>query len=458
MKQKVLDASKRAFGKGRNHEAPTEARHPTVQVSAGPGGPPPLPVEIWRKILGYTVRIAGSTAVDLEDPFDTPREYEESPDMDPGVYDDRHTLVQVNSMFRALVSEMWAEYIVVRCARELEQIIRMLKKSKPNSAGKRLGHKTRRIDLKIIGTYNVHRIAKLLSYTPNLLIFVNQNNKRSGTLDQFPKEMLAALKTYAPQLRRLDLDSINEAPDLYDLIYASSRLPHLRTLRLTCIHSYPTSEEEVMALPIANFQSLVSLSLGLIPQPTNGIIPETYIPSWDPFLQYLALSDEQLPSLTWLETTLLPSHDHTFFPQHGAKLRLLRTTTWSANRDLPYTLQHCPNLEDLVLAQSSTVPVFRASHPTLRRICITPLREEATVVPLRIFRYAVLEPLDKLVRVVEAMRLPNLKELRIRNVGVFESLVEHPSMLEIWWIRWDIRSIRFVDKYGKEFRVVMDRK
>ena len=53
---------------------------------------PRLPGELWRKIIGFTIRLAGANAIELEDPFSTPYINEEYPEVDPGLFADRKTI------------------------------------------------------------------------------------------------------------------------------------------------------------------------------------------------------------------------------------------------------------------------------------------------------------------------------------------------------------------------------
>jgi len=45
-------------------------------------------------------------------------------------------------------------------------------------------------------------------------------------------------------------------------------------------------------------------------------------------------------------------------------------------------------------------------------------------------------------------------QVRIRNVGVFADVVDHPVWLQLWWRRWNIRRVRFEDKSGRTFQSV----
>ncbi len=53
------------------------------------GFPIHLPVELWRKIIGFTIRITGATTIKLDGPFGTPHLHEEHPEIDFGLFHDQ---------------------------------------------------------------------------------------------------------------------------------------------------------------------------------------------------------------------------------------------------------------------------------------------------------------------------------------------------------------------------------
>jgi hypothetical protein len=132
---------------------------------------------------------------------------------------------------------------------------------------------------------------------------------------------------------------------------------------------------------------LETLSLGLIPDPIDDIA-ELPI-SWDPLLNYFASDPEMLPSLRRFEVDIFPT-DLRFFAVHGSKIQTFRTTNWSTPPMLPSTLPLLPNLDSLILTQSTEYVTLPPFHPTLRRICIAPFMEDQIVVPPRFFTTAVL--------------------------------------------------------------------
>jgi hypothetical protein len=71
-----------------------------------------------------------------------------------------------------------------------------------------------------------------------------------------------------------------------------------------------------------------------------------------------------------------------------------------------------------------------------------------------VFTSEVLDPLDALLMAIEGMDMPRLVQIRIRNVGAFVDLVDHPVFLGLWWRRWNIRGVRFEDKMGNLFESV----
>jgi hypothetical protein len=67
--------------------------------------------------------------------------------------------------------------------------------------------------------------------------------------------------------RRIEWSGPGEAPTYTDLLDISQGVSNLETLRLLCIYSYPTCNDG--RLPLLIFPKLKTLSLGLIPEPSN---------------------------------------------------------------------------------------------------------------------------------------------------------------------------------------------
>jgi hypothetical protein len=179
--------------------------------------------------------------------------------------------------------------------------------------------------------------------------------------------------------------------------------------------------------------------------------------AWDFLMNYLSVQPRQLPALERLECDIFPLLTMSFFDMHGHKIRLFRTTAWSADGVLAEALPLCSNLESFVISQGSEPIDFPIFHPTLRRICIIPSVEADVDVPERVFAYAVMSPLDSVLKSVEQMAAPRLIELRIRNIGAFGSILDHSTWLRFWWRRWNIRGVHFLDKSGVSFHEVYDR-
>jgi hypothetical protein len=217
----------------------------------------------------------------------------------------------------------------------------------------------------------------------SLVIYVNQNGSDWLPETQTPPSVLEALAEHcSASLQRIEWSNVGEAPAWNDLAKLCRRAQNLKTLRLTWIFSYTQPVQGVLELPF-----LETLSLGFIPDPVDHIveIPET----WDPLLNYFTNS-EMLPSLRRFEVDIFPT-DLRFFRVHGAKIRTFRTTNWTIPPMLPSTLPLLPNLDSLILTQSTEYVTLPPSHPTLRRICIAPFMENDIVVPPRLFNTAVLK-------------------------------------------------------------------
>jgi hypothetical protein len=414
---------------------------------------PSLPNELWRKIIGFTVRLSGANSLELDDAFSPPYLNEEYPEVEDELFRDRQSLSKVSSSWRAAVSEISAEYLVIYSGKELKGLVKKFEAQKA-LPGKALGEWTLRIDFRILESYKTSYVLRLLQCTPNLLIYNNRNGPANSPEHCTPPEVMKGLALHCSRsLRRLEWSGAGEAPRYQDLVHLCNKLPHLVTLRLVALFSFPVRADGVP--PLLPLARLKTLSLGIIPEPTCPR-PE-YAVTWDPFVQYLCLHPSQLPCLEHFECDIFPLLSMVFFDMHGQKLRLFRTTAWSAEGALPQALSLCPNLQSLVIAQGSETVDLPPFHPSLQRICILPTVDVAVSVPQRVFDYAVLAPLDHVLKSIENMAAPHLVELRIRNMGAYMHLVDYSTWLGLWWRRWNIRGVQFRDKAGGSFANVYDR-
>jgi len=413
---------------------------------------PPLPSEIWRKVIGYTARLAGANTIELDEAFGPPHWNEEYPEIDLGLFYDRRSLSLVCSSWRDVVTEISAEYIVVYSAKQLKRLIKKLGTEK-NSNGKKLGDWTTRIHFKILGEYNPQTVVRLFRCTPNLLIYTNKNGPADQPVRCTPIEVLKGLIVYCGKtLRRVEWSGPGEPPRFQDLSYFCNNLPNLTTLRLMAIYSYPMPEHG--APPLLRLPTLKTLSLGIIPEPIE-LQPE-YAVTWDPLLRYLSLQPSQLPVLERFDCDLFPTLTMSFFDMHGHKLRVFRTTTCFADAALPEAVAACPNLHHLVISHGAEVVAFPQYHPKLEKICIIPSIEVDVGVPHKIFEHAVMTPLDSMLKAIEVMTAPRLSEVRLRNSGAFVDVINEATWLNYWWRRWNIRGIQFLDKAGTSYDNVHD--
>ncbi|KAJ7439352.1 hypothetical protein FB451DRAFT_1107286 [Mycena latifolia] len=349
-----------------------------------------------------------------------------------------------------MASQIVPEYLKIRSIPQLRAIVDKFEEGRDGSLPFQ-GEWVQRIDFQIPEplTHSPDLIPRLLRRTPNLIIYVNKMGNDFRPETQTPSAVLEALAKYCgPSLRRVEWSYPGEAPAWCDLANLCYHAPNLRTLRLTWIFSYKQPFRTPLELPL-----LETISLGLIPDPIDTIIELP--PTWDPLLAHLAAQPEALPALRRLEVDLFPT-DLSFFFAHGAKIRMFRTTNWTAPPMLPSTLPLLPNLDSLILTQSTEYVTLPPAHPTLRRICIAPFMEEHIVVPPRVFTAAVLTPLDSVLLSIDSTRLPCLEEVRLRDIGILVNLVDEPAWLLKWAKRWQFRGVRFCDMHGRSFSEVHD--
>lgn len=405
---------------------------------------PHLPNELWRRIIAYTIGLTGSNAVDLDDAFGPPHHNEEFPEVDRKIFQDRKSLRLVCRGWNTVVDEVSAQYLTIYSQPHLTLWIRKFEKSKKKTiVGLCLGELTHRIDFAVIGKYNPALVVKLLALTPNVAVYVNKfKNEALSTAPRCtPSEIIDALAVnLAKSLRRLEWMGPDEFPSYIGLSNLCTKLDHLETLRLTGIHNYETFKFTPLILP-----HLKTLSLGLIPHRAP------LEPTWEPLLLLLTVQPNQLPALTRFEVEIFPLYR--FFVVHGHKLRVLRTTTWSAEYSLIEALALCPNLEDLILTHLSEQLHFPTFHPSLQRVCILPAVENIVDVPHKVFANAVLAPLDLLLyELQDRMITPCLREVRVRNTGAYADIVEHSLWLDGWWRRWNVRGVEFTDSIGVSYQ------
>ena len=418
---------------------------------------PNLPFEIWRRIIAFTIRLAGSTSIDLDDPFSPPYQNEEHPEVDPALFEDRKALRLVCSSWRSVVTEISAEYLIIYSAKELKALVKQFEaQNRSKTIGKRLGEWTTRIDCRILGHYSVSHITRLLRCTPNLLIYDIRNGPPDIPEKCTPIEVLKGLVANCSKLQRLGWSGAGETPRYQDLVLVCNGLPNLVTLRLASIFSFPVRSEGVP--PMLMFPKLKTLSLAVIPGPDPPDTRPEYAMTWDPFMLYLSVQSRQLPDLQRLECDIFPMLTMGFFHMHGHKIRSFRTTAWSADGILAEALPLFSNLESFVISQGSESLIeFPIYHPTIQKICIIPSIEADVEVPPRVFSVAVMTPLDTVLQSLEKMTAPRLNELRIRNIGSFSSIIDYNVWLRFWWRRWNIRGVRFLDKSGVSYHEVYDR-
>ncbi|KAF9521746.1 hypothetical protein CPB83DRAFT_872165 [Crepidotus variabilis] len=371
---------------------------------------------------------------------------EEHPEVDVDLFRDRRHMALVCMTWAVLIRKISEEYLVIYSNKQLKRLISRMKMDK-NSKTEKFGSRTKRVDFKIVGNYNIHNAARLFRSTPNLMIYSNKNGPGDHPVRYTPHEVLKSLVSHCSQsLQRVDWAGPGEPPRFQDLSAFCNLLPKLKTLRLMAIYSYPHPFQGVP--PTLRLPSLTTLSLGVIPVPL--VYHDTYAVTWDPFLQYLSLSSEQLPLLKRFECDLFPQQANSinFFVVHGSKLRVLRTGTYYDNNMLPQAVSACLNLVDLVIVHGPEAIAFPRYHPTLERISLLPTVDVKVDFPSKFFKSVIINPLDDILRYTQIMVAPKLKEIRIRNTGGYNGLIDDKAWLLDWYQRWQLRGIAFVDQFG----------
>lgn len=432
-------------------------RNESPVLTPAPPASPHLPVEVWRRVLLYVVRITGSLATDSADPFINTRTIYHHDEFSP---EDRFTLLQLTTVCKSwgeVISELICEYVIINGKEDLGIVVKKFEESKKASKetnGLGVGRWTRRID------FRMHRrdtdlpciqttamVIRLLRCTPNLEIYVNSNGRNTQPPGRTHPRVIEALITYCgASLKRVEWN-LSECPSWADLAGLLRGAPNVELLSLITVYgqSIPLPDNTLITL-----KNMKCLSLGM---PNNA---PPYLPqSWDPLLTCLSFTPEQLPVLERLDVNPFPTE--AFFTTHGSKLRILRTNSADILPYLPFALDLCPNLHSLVIPPNFDICISE-SHPSIERIGIFPVSEGSIEVPERMYEAHIIVPMEECLMLLEGMHLPKLKLVKVRNVGSLENVIDHPLMLQFWWRRWNIRGVKFEDKVGKSFEKVISGK
>ena len=415
-----------------------------------------LPVEVWRRVLSFAVRIPESLTSNYPDPFtNTTSIYSH----DEFSREERlaHLLLGAVCMtWRSFVFEFLCEYIIIHGKEDLENLVVKFILSKEDAKetnGLGIGRWTRRIDFRmhrrdtdLACTHTAENVIRLLRLTPNLEIYVNSNGRNTQAPGRTHPRIIETLVQHCGQsLKRVEWN-LAECPSWHDLAGLLQNAPNLETLSVITIYgqSIPLPDNTLITLP-----NLKTLSLGM---PTNA---PPYLPnSWDPLLSCLSFIPNQLPSIERLDINPFPRDE--FFVMHGPKLRILRTNSSDPLPFLPYALDASPNLHTLIIPPNGDIYLADiGSHPSIERIGIFPVCENSIKVPERIYEQHVMQPLEECLLQLEDMELPKLKTIKVRNVGLLADVIDHPLLLQFWWRRWNILGVRFEDKVGKTFEKVI---
>ncbi|EIW78545.1 hypothetical protein CONPUDRAFT_156523 [Coniophora puteana RWD-64-598 SS2] len=426
---------------------------------------PELPLELWQYIFALIARVPGYLDIDMDDPFGPwhDRSFSASRELQRN----RRVLVSVCHSWYNVAIQFCCEHLIIRTADRLFHILYAFEESERHRWHEApLGTYTRRIDLHIQqpSPEAQQAVAELLRYTPNLVIFINNNyslgegQSRSPPPLTVPGEVIEALSTTCWEtIKRVEWNK-NEVPSWPDLMLLFERVPNLVTLSVSNVLGVGRTGELPMpgqayraapGGPQLVLPALRNLFLGDHPSFSHASLGN--MPLYT-LLRLLSNNTEQLPSLVRFDgfSPLYPD----FLAVHGPKIRTIRTVAHTPL--IPQILGHLPQLDTLVLMfPHHDFGNARLEHATLRRVAIVPISEEHVGVPERIFSTMVMAPLGELISALDVARLPALQRVRIKNVGTLENITAHPIFLEQWWRRWNIRGVRFEDKNGDSYQYAL---
>ncbi|KAF9450307.1 hypothetical protein P691DRAFT_774042 [Macrolepiota fuliginosa MF-IS2] len=407
-----------------------------------------LPTELWLKVLRYALRLTGAQAIDLKDPFQSEYHQEDYPNTHPGYFEDRRSCRRVCRVFNTLVTEIMMEYIVIHTQAELEWTVTTLEADCLRTEHKRLGEWTTRIDFCINRSYDPEWMLRLLTLTPNLLIYTTNTGCAEYPEHSMNVTILQALIDFhSKTLKRLDWAGLNEAPTYADLHAIGKNFTKLSTLHLRHLYSLPAQN---VRQPMLVFHSLKSLSLGLIPLNRPLDVAEELFPfRWDMFLMYLIARPFQLAKLERFDVDICPIPE--FFSVCGHNIKTFRTTSWSTQDCVESAFEMLPNLRTFLYGYHAAPDChLPLQHPTLERIGVTPLIEHYIEVPPTTYHQCIVKPLDSLLANVEDMDAKKLTDVRICDRGAFTGIFEQDDCLFWHWRQRlrDRKNVRLQNKFG----------
>lgn len=408
---------------------------------------PNIPVEIWRHIFSQIIKIPELFLTNRIDPFSLIHEADLYNERD--IYT-QSSLLLVCKDWNSAVMELVCEHIYLTSARQVEMTALRFERSKIRQGRRALGCRTRRLDVRMYNplSRDMANLARILRCTPNLEIFTNGNSHKTSPVGSHsipppvrtPDDVIQALlSTCALSLRRVEWTR-NECPSWDDLMALLRELRSLCTLTLANISgSYPEkSQRERLILP-----NLKTLILGDSPSFSHASLGNVPL---NALLTMLSDSPDQLPSLQRLEG--FSPFSPTFLGTHGHKIRMVRTVAYTPL--LPDIIAKCPNLDTFITIFPHQF-LDPLTHTSLRRIGIFPISEDVVGVPTQIFSAYIMKPLEDLMCQIDQSELPNLAQVRLRNVGTLAGVIEYPKFIRKWQDHWNLRGVRFEDNNGQLF-------
>ncbi|THH08064.1 hypothetical protein EW145_g2964 [Phellinidium pouzarii] len=475
--------------------------NPQIIFSASPL--PALPIEIWYHILAFVCRVPGTLSVSLPDPFQAGTQISDNRKQQRDSQRGACALQLVCRAWRSAAVRLTYERLVLCCEKHMKPLVEVLEKSKLRDTKERgYGYWVREVEsrrgscpskagnnaalIQAEVRSHVTISIRVLHCTQHLQIYINKNGwgKPLGQITY--KFVLVALgKHCGASLQRLEW-AASESPRWEDLRSLIQMTPYLRSLSLLHV-AFKQSQVDspLLTEKPCYLRYLQELRLGPFPTPFGASIPH-----WDELLSFLMppkkqssfqhISSEdcdlQLPALHSLSITPLnflarDRPTERFFTIYGSRIRHIQTSNMTPkdvltlaesaavvqNRALRTLLALCPDLRSLVFnpLQPTQLPL---AHARLERVALFPPHENHVNVPRRMFTALIQKPVDNIFSELLSGAFPNLRVLRLRDLGALACLGSSQSgdWIEEWGEKLEEQGIRFENRNGMRFMLTIE--